>query len=131
MNKVVLDTNVLVSAFWSNQGNPYRIVEMLFTGEIDLYCTDDIIEEYTEVLLREKLGLSRDKVFRLMTEIITNSTHIEVQKSSVDFADEDDRKFYDAAKASGATLVTGNMRHYPDEPFIITPAGFLERVESL
>jgi hypothetical protein len=40
--------------------------------------------------------------------------------------DEDDRVFYDTAKFAGAYLITGNIKHYPAEPFIITPAVFLE-----
>jgi hypothetical protein len=39
--------------------------------------------------------------------------------------DETDRKFYDTAKAAGAMLITGNTKHYPDEPFILTPAAFI------
>jgi len=39
--------------------------------------------------------------------------------------DETDRVFYDTAKASGAILITGNIRHYPAMPFIMTPADFL------
>ena len=58
MRKVVLDTNVLVSALWSKQGNPNRIVEKLFKNEIELCYTDEIIEEYDEVLRREKFGFS-------------------------------------------------------------------------
>ena len=39
--------------------------------------------------------------------------------------DEDDRKFYDVAKSSGAFLITGNIKHFPSESFIVTPADFL------
>jgi predicted nucleic acid-binding protein len=38
--------------------------------------------------------------------------------------DESDRKFYDVAKTAEAFLVTGNMKHYPKEPFIVTPSEF-------
>ena len=75
MHKVVLDTNVLVSALWSEQGNPYRILEMFFNSEIALYYN------------------------------------------------------YDTAKASGAILVTGNKKHYPEESIILSPAGFLKNLE--
>jgi hypothetical protein len=40
-------------------------------------------------------------------------------------ADESDRKFFDAAKTCGAVLITGNKKHYPPEPFILSPAEFL------
>jgi len=43
---------------------------------------------------------------------------------SVVMPDESDRTFYDTAKTCGAVLVTGNMRHYPSESFIMTPAKF-------
>jgi hypothetical protein len=44
--------------------------------------------------------------------------------------DETDRKFYDVASACGALLITGNLKHYPSEPFIISPAGFLAGYEE-
>ena len=40
--------------------------------------------------------------------------------------DETDRIFYDTAKASGAILITGNLKHFPSEPFIMKSAEFLE-----
>jgi hypothetical protein len=40
--------------------------------------------------------------------------------------DENDRVFYGAAKSAGAYLITGNFRHYFQEPFVLTPAEFLE-----
>jgi predicted nucleic acid-binding protein len=39
--------------------------------------------------------------------------------------DEDDRIFYDTAKSAEAYLISGNTKHYPNEPFILTPAAFL------
>jgi predicted nucleic acid-binding protein len=44
--------------------------------------------------------------------------------------DEDDRKFYDVAKAALAFLITGNIRHFLPEPFIVTPVDFLRRYEQ-
>ena len=51
---------------------------------------------------------------------------MEVISGTIPMLDEDDRKFYDAAKTSQMFLVTGNIRHFPKGPFIITPAGFLK-----
>jgi hypothetical protein len=44
--------------------------------------------------------------------------------------DESDRKFYEIAKAAGAILITGNTKHYPDEPFIVTPTVFVQKYYS-
>ena len=127
MRKVVLDTNILVSALWSKQGNPFRIVEMFFSGEIVLYYTTEMIEEYEEVLCREKFGFPKGQVKSLLDELKKNG----VLGESVDtgpevFVDETDRKFYNAAKTYDATLITGNIKHYPDKPFILTPNDFLQ-----
>ncbi|MCL1865964.1 MAG: hypothetical protein FWF82_00980, partial [Oscillospiraceae bacterium] len=48
--------------------------------------------------------------------------------STIPLTDESDRKFYDAAKANGAVLITGNQKHYPDEFFVMNPADFLEQM---
>jgi hypothetical protein len=39
--------------------------------------------------------------------------------------DETDRKFYDVAQSVNAWLITGNIRHYPPDPFVMLPAEFL------
>jgi putative PIN family toxin of toxin-antitoxin system len=126
MWNVVLDTNILVSALWSQQGNPYKVVEMVFSDEIVLYYTDDIIEEYEEVLCRDKFGFSKDRVESLLRELAENGVLTEPIASAETFADETDRKFYDTAKANNATLITGNIKHYPKQPFVMTPFEFLQ-----
>jgi hypothetical protein len=50
--------------------------------------------------------------------------------SSEPLPDEGDRAFYDIAKAYGATLITGNIQHFPKEDFILTPSEFLELWEK-
>ena len=45
-------------------------------------------------------------------------------------SDEDDRIFYDIAKASHAILLTGNIKHFPLEPFIVSPADFLKEYQQ-
>ena len=130
MLKVVLDTNVLVSALWSKQGNPSSVVEKLFKNEIELCFTDEIIEEYDEVLRREKFGFSKNQVDSFLHELQRNGVLAESAKSTEPFTDETDRKFYDAAKTNDAVLITGNTKHYPDKPFILTPHEFLQKFDE-
>ena len=126
MRRVVLDTNILVSALWSKQGNPYKIVEMIFTNDITPHFNDEIIEEYYEVLFRAKLNFPENKVLSLLHEITKKGIFVKSVISDVLLIDESDRKFYDAAKTNEALLITGNLKHYPDEPFILTPHEFLQ-----
>jgi putative PIN family toxin of toxin-antitoxin system len=124
---VVLDTNILVSALLSN-GPPALIVDRV-AGERIRPCFDDrILTEYWDVLSRPKLGFSPPRVDRLIHDIVRAGFGIEVSvPSGFSMPDEDDRKFYDAARTAGAVLITGNTRHYPNEPFILTPAAFVQK----
>ena len=44
---------------------------------------------------------------------------------NIPFADEDDRKFYEVAKQVNAKLITGNLKHFPEDPLVTTAADFL------
>ena len=44
-----------------------------------------------------------------------------------EFVDEADRKFYEVAKHCGATLITGNIKHFPSDEIIMTANDFLEK----
>ena len=59
--KVVLDTNILVSAYFHN-GNQRKVYRRIVNGEDELYITDDIIMELHKVLIRKKFDLSLDEV---------------------------------------------------------------------
>jgi predicted nucleic acid-binding protein len=60
-----------------------------------------------------------------MTAVRQYGEEIWVVPSTYILIDEDDRVFYDTAKQAGAYLITGNTKHYPSEPFILTPSAFL------
>ena len=125
MNRIVLDTNVLVSALLSS-GPPAVITDMVAGGVLVPFYNELIISEYWEVLRRPKFGFHSHQVDRLIDAIVRTGTAVKASESGVlSMPHKDDKKFYDAAKASLACLITGNIKHFPPEPFIITPAGFL------
>ena len=126
MNKIVLDTNVLVSSLLTN-GPPAAIVDLVAEGKLIPFYNDLIITEYWSVLHRQKFSFHPMQVSRLIEDIIRAGIVVEQSISStIDMPDENDRKFYDVAKTSGALLITGNVKHFPLDSFIITPAGFLK-----
>ena len=53
MEKVVLDTNIVVSAL-IGKGNPRRLLELVFEGRVVLFLSSIIFKEYTDVLNRPK-----------------------------------------------------------------------------
>jgi putative PIN family toxin of toxin-antitoxin system len=123
---VVLDTNILVSALLSPLGNPAKVYRMFLTGMLSLVFCEDIFVEYGSVLFRPRLHIPADEVKKALAAICRFGEQIEPVPSREAMTDEDDRVFYDTAKSAGAYLITGNTKHYPQEPFILTPAEFLE-----
>ena len=124
--KVVLDTNILVSALLSPAGNPAKIYRMFLTRVLSLVLSMDIFKEYQEVLQRPRLSLPADNAETVLAAIWHYGEKITPVPSTNVMIDEDDRIFYDTAKSAGAYLITGNTKHYPQEPFIVTPKKFLE-----
>jgi len=126
MTNIVIDTNVIVSAAISPMGNPAKIKAIIASSEdIQVFYSDTMLDEYKRVLAYERLKIAietQNEITDMLQEI---GILVEPPISTIPMPDETDRAFYDTAKASGAILITGNTRHYPDEPFIVTPADFL------
>ena len=125
MIKAVLDTNILVSAFWKRPSNAGRIIDMVVSRQIIPCYNADIILEYKGVLNRPKFKFPASDISNILDLIKKEGMSILPQPSTAHFIDESDRIFYDAARACAAYLITGNRKHYPDEPFIVSPAEFL------
>jgi putative PIN family toxin of toxin-antitoxin system len=129
--RVVLDTNVIVSALLSPDGAPAQILSLVAPGIIHVCYNQTILSEYETVLSRAKFKPEisqklRSLVLGPLKEIgLLIASH---DPSDFPMIDESDRVFYDVAKAAGAFLITGNMKHYPDEPFIITPRDFINKL---
>ena len=129
--KVVIDTNIVVSAALSPKGKPAKIIGFITDNEeIKVYYSADILAEYEEVLSRSKFNIGNDMKTRTINLIKSEWIIIEPDVSIIQLPDEADRFFYDTAKASGAILITGNLKHYPSEPFIMTPNDFLKLFEN-
>ena len=126
---VVLDTNVVVSAFLSPAGKPAAILGLVLQGKLSICVNTAILSEYEQVLSRQRFieRMHHTDIRRFMDIIYTIGIKVNAVPSAIELPDESDRTFYDCAKAAKANLVTGNKRHYPDEPFIQDPAEFLSR----
>jgi putative PIN family toxin of toxin-antitoxin system len=130
MLNIVLDTNVLISALWTPGGNAARIVNMVRFNLAQPCYSAAIMEEYTEVLNRPKFDFPNGAVRSLLSGITRLGIEVEPEASTVPFIDETDRKFYDVANAGSAILITGNIKHFPVEAGIMTPAEFLDKLDK-
>lgn len=130
MIKVVIDTNILVSALLNPSGNPARVLDHLLNNAIMLCYDSRIIEEYQEVLQRPKFGFNKKAVKQVVDYLVLAGISIVAAPLAISFEDESDLKFLEVADSAKAYLVTGNIRHFPKEPFVVTPLDFLNFLES-
>ena len=130
----VVDTNVLVSAALAkNRGEsiPLKIFLGITQKKYIPIIDSNIIEEYREVLQREKFNFSLDYQNSFIDEISKYAVNEPVKESGVVLPDMDDKIFYDVAFAhqdKKAFLVTGNLKHFPGCPFAISPKDFYELI---
>lgn len=136
MVKVVIDTNVIVSAAKSTDGNPAQIFEMLLLEEITNYTTKEIIEEMKEVLARPRIKLNL-----LEQEFIINnygkfSIKIEtIYKFDIIKEDPDDNKFLECAVDGKVDyIISGDDHLLKLKEFkgikIMTPAEFVKLMQK-
>ena len=122
---VVIDTNVLVSAMLSPGRKAYGIIQSVIFGDFQLIYDFRIMDEYVQVLHYGKFGFDEDDIADFLSPIREHGLQIAVSPmKDVAFSDESDRKFFEVAKMAGAVLVTGNLKHFPDDPIIMSVSDF-------
>lgn len=134
MQFVVIDTNVIVSALLAQDHKrsvPFAILEAVFLGKITPVLTKDIMAEYVSVLNRDKFGFNKEWVKTVLTELTMQAVMVNPAKAQKELPDPKDACFYEAAaiyEDIGVFLVTGNMKHFPDCPFVVTPAQLKDKL---
>jgi len=126
MTNVVFDTNAVVSTVLTPHGVTSKAFKLMLTQrEFQLYYSEEILREYKRVLAYPRLNIAALEQVKMLTLIEKVGVLIAPSASTVHFVDESDRIFYDTARAANAVLVTGNLKHFPNEDFIMNPADFL------
>jgi predicted nucleic acid-binding protein len=113
---------------------PGKLLNFVLEGEIILLLNNDIVEEYSEVLLRNEFGFDAGDVEEIIRMIKEKAIFLDRTDSNELFADPDDVVFYEivltARKTTEAYLVTGNSKHYPIKPFVVTPREMLDIISE-
>ena len=126
IRRVVFDTNVIVSALLSRNGNPANIYKMFLAGTLALVYCEEILTEYEDVLYRPHLKILPSDADIIMAAVRQHGKKVIVMLSIGPMPDEYDRVFYYIAETARACLITGNTKYYPSEQFILTPSAFLK-----
>lgn len=116
--KLVIDTNIIVSALLSANGMAFQVLSDVLDGKYTVFISNEIFEEYSDVLHREKFHFDSEIIEFILNWFLENAIWIEVVKSDIIMPDEKDRIFFDVAKCCKARLLTGNARHYPVDELV-------------
>jgi putative PIN family toxin of toxin-antitoxin system len=112
--RVVLDTNVLVSALWNVHGAPAQVLNLVRQGFLSLCADGRIHGEYEEVLSRPDFPFDPGDVATLMRFLRESSEFVAARPLTHRLPDPEDEPFLEvAAQGRVDALVTGNMRHFP------------------
>ena len=129
----VIDTNVIVSALFTKNGETAttKVIRAFQQRDIVMLYNEEILEEYHNVLLRPKFKLPRKRIEELMNFIKDEGIPSARIHSDEFFPDPKDVVFYEVALShDNSFLVTGNIRHFPHKPIVVTPAEMMEILES-
>ncbi len=131
---VVIDTNVLVSAMLKWNSVPGNVLELTFNGPIIPLLNEAIVKEYREVLSRPKFHLTASIINDVLESIESKGIYVDAEPLEDELPDPKDRVFYEVVmeerKNEEAYLVTGNIKHFPTKPFIVTPREMIDIIFS-
>ena len=126
----VIDTNILVSALLSKHADSatVKVIEKLFDGEIIPVYSNEITNEY-----RKKFKFDCNIVDYLVSAIEKFGILTTPTSLNITLPDMKDLPFYEVVmekRADNAFLVTGNLKHFPQKPFVVSARQMLEILEK-
>ena len=130
----VIDTNVLISALLKKTSIPGRVLDYVFSEIITPVLNKELLDEYREVMSRNKFGFNKSEIDFVLSVLESKSLFFDRTKTFEEFIDQDDIVFYEivlsARSKMNTYLVTGNLKHFPNKPFIVAPKEMVEIVEK-
>jgi putative PIN family toxin of toxin-antitoxin system len=130
----VIDTNVLVSALLSRFKNTstVQLLQLLILGDITPMYNDEILNEYHNVLTRPKFGFPETIIDETLEVIKRYGINSSRKESDEELPDPKDIVFYEVTLSKeDSYLVTGNTKHFPKKPFVVTPAEMLQIIQEM
>jgi uncharacterized protein len=138
--RVVIDTNVFVSAFLSPLGVPARIFKLLEQEAFGLLISEEIFREYEAALqydrVRKRHKLTSEQIIKALEDLQAAAIFIKPTVSlTVVISDTDDNKFFECAlEGSADIIVSGDakvqaVKHYQGIQ-VLSPTLFLAMLEQ-
>ena len=133
---IVADTNIVISGLLKSTSPSGNILRLILNGKIKLGIDNRILDEYKEVLNREKFGFNKESVDDILDEIEAEGINIISEPTGIILPDNDDLPFLEVAiNGNIKILVTGNKKHFPKKKYkqvsIYSPREFIKEYNNL
>lgn len=134
--RIVLDTNVLVSAMLSGGGAADQVLQTALQGAVLLLADSRILAEYDEVTARPAFRFDEIERRALLDALERIAEPVVAAPMRLSLPDPDDRMFVEVALAGRAdAIVTGNARHFVPRKgqldiTILTPRQLVDRLRT-
>ncbi|HUM85544.1 MAG TPA: putative toxin-antitoxin system toxin component, PIN family [Lachnospiraceae bacterium] len=131
-----IDTNVLVSALISNHSDAatVQVVEKIISGEIIPIYSQTMMWEYRNVMKRKKFNFSPVFINVILSAIENYGILVQPTPTGIVLPDIKDLPFYEVTvekRDIGACLVTGNIKHFPKDDFIVTARQMIDILKDI
>ena len=129
--RVVLDTNVLVSALLTPFGPSAKVLDVVLAGETVLLYDDRIMTEYEQVLSRKKFNFNKHFVHEVLDYLLASGERVNAGAFNGKIIDVFDLPFIEVARSAKAdAVVTGNKKHFSQKDcgcLVLSPAQFINQ----
>ena len=130
----VIDTNVIVSAIINPNSVPGKILKFVSIGMIIPFIDDEILNEYISVISRKEFKFKKEDIDYVQQLFGEKSLKADRTITEEQFVDKKDIVFYEITltgrQSTNAYLVTGNLKHFPKKPFVVSPREMLTIIEE-
>jgi uncharacterized protein len=138
MQKIIIDTNVIVSALISSSYPSFILYDLIFKNKVRFCLSNEIYLEYIEVLSKDKFNRFKEFKFRADTVISKLEEISEIFEPTLRIniiKDLSDNKFLElASKCAADFLITGNSQDFIIDEFeytrIISPKNYWENFRT-
>lgn len=115
MIRVVVDTNVLVSALLKEHGAEAAVLFAVAEKTLRWYVSPPILAEYESVLRRPKFSRLSETYITALLMVAAEANLVTPTRTLDESRREPDNRFLECAETADAHyVVTGNLRHFPD-----------------
>ncbi len=131
----VFDTNVLISSLLTKKPDTAtaKVIDAIAEQRIIPLYSEEIFEEYGEVLRRAKFPFTEERIDHILEMIKQFGIMVEPTPTGEILLDVDDLVFYEVVmekRNDDAYLITENIRHFPERSFIVTPAEMMALLDN-